>query len=162
FFQRLFTDEPATSASSVRSGSRFSITAKRCSRSLRAPRESGGSQFEGQAASSLAIAARLGAAPARGRLDPRPPWLPPQSGSYSVPVPKLVSTLIRWHNGEKKVWADMRGPTAVDEDQRQLHRDLIDLKAELREGSNRIKGLLAGLGNSSAGRDTRQCRTFSR
>jgi transposase len=59
---------------------------------------------------------------------------------------KLVSMLIRWHNGEKKVWAVVRIPTVDDEDRRQLHRELIDLKAHRTEHANRIKGLLAGLG----------------
>ena len=56
--------------------------------------------------------------------------------------------LIRWHNGEKKVWSVVRVPTVDDEDRRQLHRELIGLKAERTEHDNRIKGLLAGLGLS--------------
>jgi transposase len=59
---------------------------------------------------------------------------------------KLVSMLIRWHNGEKKVWSVVHVPTVADEDRRQLHRELIELKAERTELLNRIKGLLAGLG----------------
>jgi transposase len=59
---------------------------------------------------------------------------------------KLVSMLIRWKNGEKKVWSIVHVPTVADEDHRQLHRELIELKAERTELSNRIKGLLAGLG----------------
>ena len=59
---------------------------------------------------------------------------------------KLVSMLIRWHNGEKKVWAAVRIPTVADEDRRQLHRELIELKAERTELANRIKGLLAQFG----------------
>jgi transposase len=61
---------------------------------------------------------------------------------------KLVSMLIRWHNGEKKVWSVVHIPTVADEDRRQLHRELIELKAERTELLNRIKGLLAGLGLS--------------
>ena len=61
---------------------------------------------------------------------------------------KLVSMLIRWHNGEKKVWSVVHVPTVADEDGRQLHRELIELKAERTELLNRIKGLLAGLGLS--------------
>ncbi len=61
---------------------------------------------------------------------------------------KLVSMLIRWHHGEEHVWAVVRVPTADDEDRRQLHRELIRLKAERTEHDNRIKGLLAGLGLS--------------
>lgn len=59
---------------------------------------------------------------------------------------KLVSMLVRWHNGEKKVWAAVRIPTVADEDRRQLHRELIDLKAQRTEHANRIKGLLAQFG----------------
>jgi transposase len=62
---------------------------------------------------------------------------------------KLVSMLIRWHNGEERVWAVVRVPTVDDEDRRQLHRELIRLKAQRTEHSNRIKGLLAGLGLSA-------------
>jgi transposase len=61
---------------------------------------------------------------------------------------KLVSMLIRWHNGEKKVWSVVHVPSVADEDRRQLHRELIELKAERTGLLNRIKGLLAGLGLS--------------
>ena len=54
--------------------------------------------------------------------------------------------LIRWHLGERKLWGIVRVPTADDEDRRQLHRELIELKAQRTEHTNRIKGLLAGLG----------------
>src|SRR5271165_372194 len=43
---------------------------------------------------------------------------------------KLVGMLIRWHNGERKVWKLVRVPSVAEEDQRQLHRELIELKAE--------------------------------
>ena len=59
---------------------------------------------------------------------------------------KLVSMLIRRNNGEKQVWSLVRVPTVADEDRRQLHRELIELKAQRTELANRIKGLLAGLG----------------
>jgi transposase len=59
---------------------------------------------------------------------------------------KLVSMLIRWNNGERKVWSVVHAPAVADEDGRQLHRELIELKAERTELLNRIKGLLAGLG----------------
>ena len=35
---------------------------------------------------------------------------------------KLVSMLIRWHNGERKVWSVVHVPAVADEDRRQLHR----------------------------------------
>ena len=56
---------------------------------------------------------------------------------------KLVSMLMRWHNGEKKVWSVVRPPSAEDEDHRQLHRELIALKSERTGHSNAIKGVLA-------------------
>jgi transposase len=59
---------------------------------------------------------------------------------------KLVSQLIRWHNGEKKVWSVVRAPTVADEDARQLHRELVELKEERTRLVNRIRGLLAAVG----------------
>ena len=59
---------------------------------------------------------------------------------------KLVEMLIRWHNGERKVWSAVHVPTVEQEDQRQLHREMIKLKAERTAQGNSIKGLLAGLG----------------
>jgi transposase len=59
---------------------------------------------------------------------------------------KLLSMLIRWHRGEKKVWSIVQVPSVSDEDRRQLHRDLLEMKAERTQHSNRIKGLLAGCG----------------
>jgi transposase len=62
---------------------------------------------------------------------------------------KLVEMLVRWHNGERKVWAVVHAPSAEDEDRRQLHRELTALKAERTGHINAIKGLLAGLGLQS-------------
>ena len=59
---------------------------------------------------------------------------------------KLLEMLIRWHNGEKKVWSVVRPPSAEDEDARQLHRELIALRGERTGHVNAIKGMLAGLG----------------
>jgi transposase len=59
---------------------------------------------------------------------------------------KLVSMLLRYHGGEKKVWSVVQVPSQADEDRRQLHRDLLELKAERTQHVNRIKGLLAGCG----------------
>jgi transposase len=61
---------------------------------------------------------------------------------------KLVTMLVRWHLGDSRVWSTVRIPTAEAEDARQAHRELIELKAERTAHSNRIKGLLAGLGLS--------------
>jgi transposase len=59
---------------------------------------------------------------------------------------KLLSMLIRWQQGERNVWSVVQVPSVADEDRRQLHRDLLELKAERTQHSNRIKGLLAGCG----------------
>jgi transposase len=69
--------------------------------------------------------------------------------SDNLDATKLVSMLIRWHLGEKKLWGIVRVPTAADEDHRQLHRELIELKTQRTEHINRIKGLLAALGLST-------------
>ncbi len=66
--------------------------------------------------------------------------------SDNLDATKLVTMLIRWHLGEKKVWGVVRVPTVADEDRRQLHRELIELKSERTGQVNRIKGLLAGQG----------------
>jgi transposase len=66
--------------------------------------------------------------------------------SDSLDAVKLVEMLIRWHNGERKVWSTIHVPTVAQEDQRQLHRELLKLKAERTAQGNSIKGLLAGLG----------------
>jgi len=59
---------------------------------------------------------------------------------------KLVSMLLRYRNGEQKVWSVVQVPSVEDEDRRQLHRDLLELKGERTQHVNRIKGLLAGCG----------------
>jgi transposase len=52
----------------------------------------------------------------------------------------------RYERGEQKVWKVVRVPSEADEDQRQLHRDLRQLRSEQTAHSNRIKGLLASQG----------------
>jgi len=59
---------------------------------------------------------------------------------------KLLNLLLRFHAGEKKVWSVVRVPSVVDEDARQVHRELEALKDERTEHVNRIKGLLASQG----------------
>ena len=66
--------------------------------------------------------------------------------SDALDAVKLVEMLIRYHNGESKVWKVVRVPTVEDEDRRQRHRELIELKAQRTEHTNRIKGLLATFG----------------
>ena len=59
---------------------------------------------------------------------------------------KLVAMLMRWCNGESKVWSVVHPPSAEAEDHRQLHRELIALKGERTGHINAIKGMLAGVG----------------
>jgi transposase len=66
--------------------------------------------------------------------------------SDALDAVKLVEMLIRFHNGESKVWRVVRVPSVEDEDRRQRHRELIELKSQRTEHSNRIKGLLATFG----------------
>jgi transposase len=66
--------------------------------------------------------------------------------SDRLDVQKLASMLLRYHGGERKLWAVVRVPTVEDEDHRQLHRDLLELKGERTRHVNRIKGLLASVG----------------
>jgi len=66
---------------------------------------------------------------------------------------KLVSMLIRWQQGERNVWSVVQVPSVADEDRRQLHRELLALKAERTQHSNCIKGLLAGCGLTLPGMD---------
>lgn len=66
--------------------------------------------------------------------------------SDALDVAKLLTMLIRYHGGEHKLWSVVHVPSPEDEDRRQLHRELISLKDERTEHSNRIKGLLASIG----------------
>jgi transposase len=59
---------------------------------------------------------------------------------------KLLSMLMRYDNGERKLWSVVRVPTVEQEDSRQLHRDLVALRGERTRHINRIKGLLASSG----------------
>jgi transposase len=59
---------------------------------------------------------------------------------------KLLNLLLRYHGGEQKVWSVVRVPSVTDEDARQLHRELQELKDERTEHVNRIKGLLVSQG----------------
>jgi transposase len=59
---------------------------------------------------------------------------------------KLVSMLIRYSNGETKVWSVVRVPSVAEEDQRQLGRELLALKDEQTQHINRLKALVASQG----------------
>jgi transposase len=59
---------------------------------------------------------------------------------------KLVTMLVRYQAGERKLWSTVRVPSPGEEDQRQLHRELQELKDDRTRHVNRIKGLLASQG----------------
>lgn len=50
--------------------------------------------------------------------------------------------LIRYHTGERRVWAVARIPTPEQEDDRRLHRELECLRHERTAHTNRIRSLL--------------------
>lgn len=66
--------------------------------------------------------------------------------SDRIDVAKLLNMLVRYYGGEHKVWSVVNVPSPEDEDRRQPHRELMAVKGERTEHSNRIKGLLASLG----------------
>lgn len=63
-----------------------------------------------------------------------------------VDLEKLLSLLIRYERGEKKVFGVAQAPPPKQEDERHLARELESLKAERTVHTNRIKGLLASVG----------------
>ena len=62
---------------------------------------------------------------------------------------KLLSMLIRFEHGERRVWRTVRVPTEADEARRHLHRELEDWQDQRKQHGNRIKGLLATVGHSA-------------
>lgn len=59
----------------------------------------------------------------------------------------LLRLLVRyWSLGEEDAWSVVNVPRRVDEDRRQLHRELETLKEERTARGNRIRGLLATQG----------------
>ena len=65
-----------------------------------------------------------------------------------IDAQKLVTMLIRYHNGESRVWSVVHVPSPQAEDARHLHRELLTLKSDRTRITNRIKGLLAAQGLS--------------
>lgn len=65
-----------------------------------------------------------------------------------VDARKLLSMLIRYHNGERRAWSVVHVPSPEAEDARHLHRELGTLKRDRTRVTNRIKGLLASQGLS--------------
>src|SRR4029453_4906280 len=66
--------------------------------------------------------------------------------SDGLDVRKLLSMLIRYHEGEPQVWQVVHVPSVEAEDQRHLPRDLETLKQERGDTTRRIKGLLSSQG----------------
>ena len=66
--------------------------------------------------------------------------------SDGLDVRKLVTMLIRYHQGERQVWQVVKVPSVEAEDHRHLHRDLETLKQERASTTTRIKGLLFSQG----------------
>jgi transposase len=64
----------------------------------------------------------------------------------SLDAVSLVGLLIRYHEGEEKVWSTVEVPDPADEDQRHVHRELDQLRREQTNHTNRIGGLLAAIG----------------
>lgn len=59
-----------------------------------------------------------------------------------VDVGKLLGMLMRYHNGEQKLWSVLHVPSVEQEDDRRIHREIERLKKERTGHSNRIRSLL--------------------
>jgi transposase len=66
--------------------------------------------------------------------------------SDGLDVRKLLTMLMRSHQGERGVWRVVHVPSIEAEDQRHLHRDLETVKQERTSTTARIKGLLSSQG----------------
>jgi transposase len=69
-----------------------------------------------------------------------------QAKTDKLDLGKLLTMLMRYQAGEKKVWHVIHVPSAEVEDHRHLHRELTDLKEQRTQHINRIKGYLANQG----------------
>lgn len=66
--------------------------------------------------------------------------------SDRLDVNSLVRMLIRYINGEEKVWSILRIPSTETEDEKRLHRELERLQKEQTAHTNRIRSLLCAQG----------------
>lgn len=66
--------------------------------------------------------------------------------SDRLDVRKLLTMLLRYHGGERRVWHVVHVPSVLEEDRRQLHRELLTAKRDRTRLTNRLGGLLAGQG----------------
>ena len=69
-----------------------------------------------------------------------------QAKTDKLDLGKLLTMLMRYQAGEKKVWHVVHVPSAEVEDHRHLHRELTDLKEQRTQHINRIKGYLSNQG----------------
>lgn len=69
-----------------------------------------------------------------------------QAKTDGLDVQRLLSLLLRYHDGESRVWSVVRVPSVEQEDGRQLSRDWEVLKKERTLHRNRIQALLASQG----------------
>ncbi len=69
-----------------------------------------------------------------------------QAKTDKLDLGKLLTMLMRYQAGEKKVWRVIHVPSPEVEDHRHLHRELTDLKEQRTQHTNRIKGYLANQG----------------
>ena len=69
-----------------------------------------------------------------------------QAKTDKLDLGKLLTMLIRYQVGEKKVWHVVHVPSPEVEDHRHLHRELTDLKEQRTQHTNRIKGYLSNQG----------------
>jgi transposase len=66
-----------------------------------------------------------------------------QAKSDRLDAAALLAKLVRFAQGERRVWSVVHVPSVADEDRRQLHRELFTLTGARTRQINRIKGLLA-------------------
>lgn len=66
--------------------------------------------------------------------------------SDGLDVRSLLGLLIRYEQGERKVWSVVQVPSGEEEDGRHLHREIRALKKDRVRHVNRIKGLLVTQG----------------
>jgi len=69
-----------------------------------------------------------------------------QAKTDKLDLGKLLTMLMRYQAGEKKVWRVVHIPSPEVEDHRHLHRELTDLKEQRTQHINRIKGYLSNQG----------------
>lgn len=69
-----------------------------------------------------------------------------QAKTDKLDLGKLLTMLMRYQAGEKKVWRVVHVPSPEVEDHRHLHRELSDLKEQRTQHTNRIKGYLSNQG----------------